>query len=347
MVEELDKKWKNYVSLKTLTPDLITDFIILQYQTACIRNKKPRHTKFLSDLMQKIFKWSKCNESLKKKVKTQIDRKIMNIRLLSNQRTKPARTYPPQKLLDLIQRQWDRPVRGDGEKAIKRKYSAAIAMICFLTGRRWIDVTRIRWDNLESLTTHLGLFYKFYIPASKTNIRGARIECITLKAINSKHRVGPIQMLQHIRFWQGNPTKGFVFKCWHKDAKFVIDKIWEPWSSYRCKGHWVNRQKYECLGQVDGKKAIEALQRFAIKIGWKSVPTRHTFRRLVTLLHKRQGYSREQINEMMGWVPSSNMPTHYAACQDSLLESAPANLYALELSADKPFEKFKDIQFEL
>ena len=146
---------------------------------------------------------------------------------------------------------------------------------------------------------------------------------------------------------QGNPSKGFVFRCLHKNVKFTRDAIWEPWSSYRCEGHWVDRKKTECLGQVDGKATIGALQRFATKLGWKTVPTMHTFRRLVTLLHKRQGFSREQINEIMGWVPSSNMPTHYAAGQDSLLETAPANLYALELSSDKPFDKFKDIQFEL
>lgn len=347
MIPEMAEKWKDYVSLKTLSAKTIIDFILIQYQEASTKNKKPRHTKFLSDLLLKIFSWSKCNEKLKKNVKNQIDQKIMNIRLLSNQRTKPARTYPPGKLLDLIQRQWDRPIRGEGHKAVIRKYSATMALICFLTGRRWVDVTRIRWDNLESLTTHLGTFYKFYIPASKTNIRGARIECITIKAFKSEFRMCPIQMLNHIRFWQGNPSKGFVFRCVHKHKKFVVDPIWEPWSGYRCNGHWVNKKKVECLGQVNGNVTIGALQRFATKIGWNTVPSKHTFRRLVTLLHKRQGYTKEQINEAMGWVPDSNMAVHYAAGQDSLLETAPANTFASELMEKRPFHKFKDIQFEL
>ena len=73
----------------------------------------------------------------------------------------------------------------------------------------------------------------------------------------------------------------------------------------------------------------------------------HTFRRLATLLHKRQGLKREEINEIMGWVPNSNMPVHYAAEQDSLLETAPANVFASELEQKIPFKKFQDIQFEL
>ena len=222
-----------------------------------------------------------------------------------------------------------------------------MSMICFLTGRRWVDVTRLRWDTLESYTTTLGKFYKFYLPSSKTNIRGARIECITLREIRSDQVVGPIEMLKLIRFWQGDPSKGFVFPCIHNKATFVIDPIWEPWSSYRCKGHWVNKTKAECVGQINGNVTIGVLQRFALKLGWDTVPTKHTFRRLATLLHKRQGFSREQINELMGWVPGSNMPVHYAAAQDSLLPTAPANIYALELEKDNPFDTFNDIQFKL
>ena len=345
--EQVKQRWLEFVSLKTPSENTVIDFILQEYHFASLKNKHPRHSKFLSDLLQKIFLWSKLNESLKRKLKSAVDRKIMSIRLLSNQRTKPARTYSPDKLLDLIQKQWNRPVLGLGVKALIRKYSAAMALICFLTGRRWIDVTRIRWDNLESFTTHLGTFYKFYIPSSKANIRGQRIECITLREVKSNSIIGPIKMLNLIRFWQGNPAKGFVFNCVHKNAKFKIDPIWEPWSGYRCNGHWANRAKSECLGQIDGDVTIGSLQRFATAQGWSSVPTKHTFRRLATLMHKRQGFSREEINEIMGWVPDSNMPTHYAAGQDSLLETAPANVYADELAKAKPFFRFKDLQFEL
>ena len=154
-------------------------------------------------------------------------------------------------------------------------------------------------------------------------------------------------MLESIRYWRGNPSQGFVFPCVSKEAEFVKDSIWEPWSSYRCKGHWVNKIKMECLGQIDGNNSIGILQRFAKAKGWKTVPSKHTFRRLVTLLYRRQGLTREQINELMGWVPSSNMPTHYAAERDSILESAPANVFATELESSDPFSNYKDIQFEL
>ena len=346
MDDKFKNEWLKIASCKTITSELLLSFILDQYKKAAKKSKAPLHTDFLIKLFQKICKWSKIKDSKRKTLKSAVDRKVMSIRIQANQRTKPARTYKPNVLLKLIQDQWNRPVHGAGKKAILRKYASAMALICFLTGRRWVDITRIKWDNLVSFTTPLGLFYKFYLPTSKTNIRGQRIECITLRNVNSNSLIGPIKMLESIRFWQGNPTHGFVFPCVAK-TEFVIDPIWESWSSYRCQGHWVNKVRTECLGQIDGKSTIGVIQRFATKKGWKTVPTMHTFRRLVTLLHKRKGLSREQINELMGWVPTSNMPVHYAAEQDSLLESAPANIFASELEQKIPFEKYDNLQFEL
>lgn len=327
------EKWQKFTSCKTLTSDLIFSFILDQYSLEVEKSKKPKHTDFMIKLSQNIFKWSKIDDSTKKNLKSRLDRKIMSVRIQANLKTKPARTYPPIKLLSLIQNQWKRPINGSSLMAMPRKYASAMALICLLTGRRWIDITRIKWDNMKIFKTKLGSFYKFYLPSSKTNIRGKRIECITLKQINTSKFIGPIQMLKAIRFWQGNPSQGFVFPCVSRKAKFVKDPIWESWSSYRCDGHWVDKEKVECLGQIDGTSTIGILQRFARARGWKSVPTKHTFRRLVTLLYRRQGLNREQINELMGWVPNSNMPIHYAADQDSLLETAPANIFALELES--------------
>ena len=346
-MNKIELQWKNSKSYKTPTVHGIVNFILDQYQEQTKISNKPKHTDFLFHVFQKICKWSKLSEVLKRKTKTLLDRKVLTIRILSNQRTRPARTYNPYTLLKLIQDQWSRPIFGNGSKAIIRKYSSAMAMICMVTGRRWVDVTRIRWDNWESYTTELGTFYKFYLPASKTNIRGQRIECITLRNVKSDTILGPIYMLDRIRFWQGNPSKGFVFPCVHKSIRFTRDPIWEPWSSYRCNGHWMNKEKAECVGQIDGNVTIGVLQRFAKSRGWKTVPTKHTFRRLVTLLHRRQGLTSEQINEQMGWIPTSNMSVHYAAAQDSLMKSAPANVYANELEKSIPFESFNDLQFEL
>ena len=340
--------WKKSTSCKTFSSELVISFILDQYRKQVEKSKRPIHTDFMIKLLNKICSWSKIKESLRKRIKSTLDRKILNIRIQANLRTKPARTYPPDKLLHLIQTQWKRPIHGSGYFGMKRKYASAMAFICFLTGRRWVDISRLKWDNLKIFSNEIGHFYKFYIPASKTNIRGQRIECVTIRKINTNKFVGPIKMLQSIKYWQGNPSKGFVFPCVSINAKFMVDPIWPGWSSYRCEGHWVNKIKYECLGQIDGDVTIGILQRYATDhLKWKTFPTKHTFRRLVTLLHKRNGLSREQINELMGWVPNSNMPIHYAAEQDSMLESAPANIFATELESAKPFGNFKNIQFEL
>ena len=347
MWTEIRNKWLQLTSCKTFSSDTFIAFIVDQYRAEVDKTNKPKHTNFMISLFHNMCRWSKVKDTRKKALKSLLDKKIMNVRIQANLRTKPARTYPPIDLLNLIQDQWKRPMHGLGQKAILRKYTSAMALICFLTGRRWVDITRIKWDNLDIIETPLGIFYKFYIPSSKTNIRGQRIECVTIRNVQSESFIGPIKMLESIRHWQGGPSKGFVFPCVHRKRKFVKDPIWEPWSSYRCDGHWVNNTKAECLGQIDGKVTIGVLQRFALKQGWTSVPTKHTFRRLVTLLHKRQGLTREQINEIMGWVPTSNMPVHYAAEQDSLLKTAPAFVFAKELESLKPFHQFNDIQFKL
>ena len=342
------KEWQKYASCKTLSSDLVISFILEHYSKKVTKSNRPIHTDFMIKLLTKICAWSKFKEPFRRKLKSSLDRKILTVRIQANLRTKPARTYPPKKLLSLIQTQWKRPIHGSGYEGIKRKYASAMAFLCFLTGRRWVDISRLKWDNLKILSTDIGYYYKFYIPASKTNIRGQRIECVTIRKIDSKDIIGPIKMLQAIKYWQGNPSKGFVFPCVNKDAQFTIDPIWASWSSYRCQGHWVNKIKYECVGQIDGDVTIGILQRYARDyLKWKSLPTKHTFRRLVTLLHKRNGLSREQINELMGWVPTSNMPTHYAAEQDSLLESAPAYIFAKELESNNPFDNVKNIHFEL
>ena len=330
------KDWQKYTSCKTFSSELVISFIIEQYRNAVDKSQRPLHTDFMIRLFNKVCSWAKISQTLRKNLKSELDRKILNIRIQANLRTKPARTYPPEQILDLIQKQWKRPIHGSGYMGLPRKYASAMAFICLLSGRRWVDITRLKWESLKIFSTKLGLFYKFYIPASKTNIRGQRIECVTIRKIESKKLIGPIKMLKQIRHWQGNPSQGFVFPCVHKNAIFTKDSIWEAWSSYRCKGHWVNKTKTECLGQIDGDVTLEILQRFATKLGWETVPTKHTFRRLVTLLHKRNGLSREQINELMGWVPHSNMPTHYAAEQDSMLESAPAYVFAKELEPKSP-----------
>lgn len=283
--------------------------------------KLPSPNRMLTDA-KIIFTQLKVSHSIQTKVKNRLKNIIFNIRIQSGLKTKIAPIFHPLALLKLIKSLWDDNSNKDNRIFLAKKQAATQAMICLITGRRWTDITRIKWDNMTHITNKIGTFTKFFIPVSKTNMIGSRIECVTLKKLNITPC--PVKMLEKLKFWAGQPSNGFVFKCLAPKRQWVQDPIEFNWSTYRCNGHWNNDIKQACLGQTSSTQSFGYLHRWAKRQNWTTLPTKHTFRRTCLIVSKQLGISRDQINEGFGWVAHSDMIRHYTSEHDSVTLKAPA-----------------------
>ena len=278
---------------------------------------------------------------------TKLKNIIFNIKIQSSQKTKMAPIFHPKVLLNLITQLWYYRKNKNTKILLAKRQAALQAMLCLVTGRRWVDITRIKWDTMQYVHTPTDTFIKFLIPVSKTNQTGTRIETINLRQNKTDKQLCPVNMIQKLKTWVGQPTNGFVFKCLAPNTKWVDDELNPDWSSYRCKGHWNSDEKTECLGQTSTTHSFGYIHRFAQKKKWKTLPTKHTFRRTCLIIAKQLKISREQINEGFGWVPQSDMIRHYTADHDSTTLNAPAVAIAHEFDKKHPFTCVNNVNFNI
>ena len=307
--------------------------------------KKPPSPNIMLRAMTKLCKYLNVNGQTKLKVKTKLKNYIFSLRIQGSNKTKMAPIFHPQKLLELIMTLWQSHSNNDLRLRLAKKQTALQAMMCLMTGRRWSDITRIKWDTQESIVTKNGHFIKFLIPVSKSNQIGNRVETITLKQNKQNPTICPIHMLEKYHYWVGQPTNGFVFSCLAPKRTWVEDPINPNWSTYRCKGHWSNETKHECLGNTSSTLSFGYLHRWAKTQKWKILPTKHTFRRTCLVTVKTLGISRKLINEGFGWVPHSDMIRHYTAEQDSVSLNHPAVAIATQLEKKRAFKCLENISF--
>ena len=323
--------------------DLIVDACLQCYTTAVHNTAKMPNPNVLLTYAKSIFNRFQQSGTTQNAVKNRLKSEIFNIRIQGGLKTKIAPIFHPLKLWDLIKSLWYHKSNKNTRIALAKKQAAVQAMICLITGRRWTDVTRIKWDNMTKITNSVGTFIKFYIPVSKTNMIGARIESITIKKLDTKPC--PVQMILKLKQWAGNPTNGFVFQCLASKKNWIEDPINYHWSGYRCKGHWCNARRHACLGHTSSVQSFGYLHRWAKHNKWKNLPTKHTFRRTGLLVSKQLGISRDQINEGFGWVAHSDMIRHYTAEQDSVTLKAPAVAIASYLETPNKHACLNDIPF--
>ena len=310
-----------------------------------VRNdKKPPSPNIMLRALSAICnKYSKSSQTKKLAKKYLIDY-IFSLRIQSSTRTKMAPIFHPIKLLGLIMPLWRYKTKCMRILLAKRQ-AALQAIICLITGRRWADITRIKWETMTEIKTSLGHFIKFLIPVSKSNRIGSRIETITLKRNDEQKQYCPVRMIKKYFYWAGQPTNGFVFPCRAPNTQWIDDPVNSAWSSYRCKGHWINERKHSCLGQTSSTLSFGYIHRRAEKCKWKTLPTMHTFRRTCLLIAKQLGLARKQINEGFGWVPNSDMIRHYTAEYDSVTMRAPAVAIAKQFEQTKPFKCLDTLPF--
>ena len=311
------------------------------YEFDCSKANKLLKTRHFRKILNLILKTVKASPTLKNRVENSIFDIIQSYRTQGGMRVRHAPLKSPLMLREVIYRlyfnrksSFKNAKKFSIQKLHRNKIAALMALFCSISCRRWIDICRIRWDNLEFCSVNGIIAAKFFISCSKKNL-GDRNEGITL--IKDDSELCPIKLL--IQFWilSGRPKIGFVFPCVHKTRHFPTNILCDQWLSRRCKGHRMGPKIFSCNGEINGETSFRIFSAEAAKCGFKKPPTKNTFRRLGVIMAHKLNLSRDQITQTFGWKHDSDMPWHYL--QDELSISREGLAFKLS-------EKIRQNQFD-
>ena len=304
-------------------------------------------TAYFSKIVHLVCSIVKAPVEIRKSIVFKLYDVVAEYRILGGQRTKPAELKSPFKIRKLIRKLWfelksdaKRPKMLSLEKILRRRIVALITLFCSVSGRRWADITRLRWDHMEFHKLPHGNFIKFHINISKGNVIGKRNESLALAQDDSD--LCPVRLLVHFWILMGRPLVGFLFPCRHKNRSMKY-RFFTSGRAYCCPGHKRGSKKVECLGSIDPIQSNGIMARMAEKVGFKKPPTRHTFRRLLCVMANKLGFSRDRICEQFGWKHDSHMPHHYLMDDFNTSKDALAFTIAQSVKTDESFSFMNDI----
>lgn len=234
---------------------------------------------------------------------------VLAYRVRAGVQSNKAPIFHPKKHLQLISYLW-RKKSSSIERTFALKTSAVQALLCLYSFRRWVDVSRIRWEHCSKIINNGRTFLKFTLAASKTNCKGKRDEFVTLQQNDTD--LCPVKILT--QYWQirGAPRTGFVLPCIHKNREFSSNNLFAEWDAYTCKGHKTTKMGIiPCLGEVNGRTSFGYYKRAAKSQKWQVLPHKHSFRRGGIIIANKLKLPRERITEFFGWKHDSEMISLY------------------------------------
>ena len=338
---------KNFFATRKVTKENIFACIRLLYEYHIYKRQTMLSSNFLQKIINEVLKVTKPNSRLKTLVNNNLFDIFMTYRLKSNATVAHAPAVNPVKLRNAIRNLFydyksKKGIKYSHEKLFKNKISAIHALLCSVTGRRWIDISRIRWETLICIKSKDRIKLKFSLPGSKANAKGKRNEGVSL--VQDFSDLCPVRLMIVHWILTGRQKFGFVFPCIHKKVVYTKDCV-DTWESFRCKGHKAGKKIRPCLGQVNGNTTWTAFRQAAKEAGCKVIPKRNSFRRLGCLIAHKFGLSRDQITTTFGWRFDSVMPNHYLQDELSLDQNAFATKLAESIQKDPNFTFLEDIVF--
>ena len=300
---------------RTVSVENIIKLAMYVYENASCDNKRLLSTDYFIKIVKTISVQLKMSTEQIQSVQYKLYDVIKAYRIRGGQTVKVAILKDPLQIRNMIRELWfetkSRAVRPRPyihDKMVLRRMTAIQTLLVSVTGRRWIDITRLRWEFAKIIHLKHATVIKIGIFISKPNKRGRRNESITL--VRDHTDLCPVKLL--IEYWilLGKPKLGWIFPCIHKNRTFVRNNFCPDWSAWCCKGHKRGKKIIECLGQVNGDTTEGKMKRLAIKLGF-TPPTKHTFRRILVVMAIKLGMNRERICEHFGWKYDSHMISHY------------------------------------
>ena len=291
------------------------------YERHCASHKRLLATNYFLKIVKAVANFLNMSIEQVQSLQFQLYDVIKSYRIRGGQRVKVADLKDPIKIRMIIKNLWFtttstaiRPKRLSHQKMLMRRITAIQTLIVSVTGRRWIDITRLRWEYAKIIHLNHATVIKIGIFISKPNKKGRRNESITLVKDNTE--LCPVKLL--IKYWylMGKPKFGWIFPCIHKKKMFKNNDFCPQWSDWCCAGHRRGGKKIECLGHINGDTSEGMMKRTAKIVGFLEPPTKHTFRRILVVMATKLGMNRERICEHFGWNYDSHMISHYL--QDAL-----------------------------
>ena len=223
---------KRYFKTRPITKENLLDCIRLLYEYRNYKVQNILSSSYLQKIVNEVLKVMKVNSTLKTSINNNLFDLFMSYRLKSNATVAHAPTVDPVKLRAAIRFLFYEQKSARGSffslaKIVRHKITALHALLCSVSGRRWIDVSRIRWESVKILKARDRTKFKFSIPGSKANPKGKRNEGLSL--VQDFSDLCPVALI--IQYWilMGRPKFGFVFPCIHRDVSYVTDCVdtWE------------------------------------------------------------------------------------------------------------------------
>lgn len=236
---------------------------------------------------------------LEKRLENLIDAVIYKINMEFNLKTKQAPFITTVRALQIANALWqdDKISRGVGWKAIRTRKRASTALVlAAYTGGRWIDIHRLKWEDLKISKTPTKTFLIAEMRMSKNNLCNEVPQRLSwARSPDTDSPDNPINWL--MKYWEteGKPKKGFIFRP-------DIDTPIEKW----------------------GNATIKQVQKAAKNLKVPEIPTKHSPRVTMAVTLFNMGVKKSRINRFMNWK-TSQMQERYINTRDAQLSGAPAH----------------------
>ena len=265
---------------------------------------------YLEKLVRQVCQALGISNSSREKILKGLFYVTLSYRVRGGVQSNKAPIFHPKKHLKLISHLWRKKAHSI-ERTFAYRTTAVQALLCLYSFRRWVDVTRIRWEHCSRINNNGRVFLKFTLAASKTNCKGKRDEFVTLQQNDTD--LCPVKILTQYWRIRGAPKTGFVLPCIHDKRKFAANALFAEWDAYTCSGHLKSKKLgiVPCLGEINGITSFGYYKRAAINQKWPILPHSHSFRRGGIVIAKKLKLPRERITEFFGWKHDSEMISLY------------------------------------
>ena len=239
---------------------------------------------------------------LEKRLQNAIDRIIQDINVRFNLKTKQANFISTPLAIKIATILWTDsiPRKRHGERT--RKKAAAAIMMAAFSGGRWIDIHRLRWEDLKKSRTSTMLFITAEMRMSKNNLCNEVPQRLTwARPLNDESTDNPITWIHRLWVYQGKPRMGFMFPPERPTTPI------ERWGDATLK---------QVRNTADG-----------LNIPKSELPSKHSARVTMSVTLFNMGVSEHRLNRFMNWK-TSRMQERYINTRDSKLPGAPAHQLA-------------------
>lgn len=242
---------------------------------------------------------------MKKRYEQRIRELIIKLNLKFKLQTKQAPFITWESAFKIANELWQDNVLGRGHRAsalYKRKASSIAYLLATTSGQRWIDIMRLRWEDLMFFNTATTRGVQASLRMSKNNLCNSTPQVATWSGKpHESPTTSPVAALK--RWWNFNnqPRCGYILSYPNKTPEQV------------------------------GDSTIYYVQTYAEKLGL-TVPTKHSPRVSMCLTQYELGVEPGRIDRSLNWK-TDRMQKHYLNVRDLRSLNAPAQKLACLSSA--------------